>query len=133
MKLNNPHAVEIHMVFKVGHCNGSMSLKILHNNIVISDFERIEQNYLTVDTKITLPCTLSFVTGNKNLETDTRLDENGQIVEDKFIQVTDIRLGRYPVNLEKSFDGQLYWWLPGTVNLHFDESNFLLWHLKNNI
>ena len=133
MKLNNPHAVEIHMVFKVGHCNGSMSLKILHNNIVISDFERIEQNYLTVDTKITLPCTLSFVAGNKNLETDTRLDENGQIVEDKFIQVTDIRLGRYPVNLEKSFDGQLYWWLPGTVNLHFDESNFLLWHLKNNI
>jgi hypothetical protein len=133
MKLNNPHAVELHMVFKIGHCNGSMSLKILHNNTVISDFERIEQNYLTVDTKITLPCTLSFVTDNKNLETDTRLDEHGQIVEDKFIQVTDIRLGRYPVNLEKSFDGQLYWWLPGTVNLHFDESNFLLWHLKNNI
>ena len=133
MKLNEQNLVELHMTFNVGHCNGSMSLTILDNNCVIATFDQINQPTLTIDRFITLPCKLTFITGNKNSLIDTKLDADGKITQDKFIEVTGIRLGRFPVNIYKCLQGQSYWGLPGSVSVHFDESNFLLWHLKNNI
>jgi hypothetical protein len=123
---------ELYMVFHVGHCNGSMSLKILCNDEIIDEFDQIEQKYLIVNKQIKLPCTLTFVTGNKNPATDTLVDADGNITEDKFIEVTDLRLGRIPLDPYQFFKGKSYWGFPGATTLEFQEPNFLLWHLKNN-
>lgn len=132
MKLNDA-AVEIFFEFLIGHFNGSMSLKILVDNSEIFYKEKIEDKILTIQTKIMLPCKISFETNNKNPITDTLLDKNGIIIQDKFIELTKCKLGKWPVSLDKILHGNCYWGLPGLIEVNFDEPNFLLWHLKNNI
>jgi len=133
MKSNKQNPVELHMTFNIGHCNGSMSLTILANDFVLATFEQIDQTTLTINRTVTLPCKLTFITGNKNPLIDTQLDADGKIIQDKFIEITDIQLGRFPVNIYKCLQGQSYWGLSGSVSVNFDEPNFLLWHLKNNM
>ena len=130
---SNDSAVEIFFEFLIGHCNGSMSLKIFVDNSEIFYKEKIKDKILTVQTKVVLPCKISFETNNKNPITDTVLDKNGIVIQDKFIELTKCTLGKWPVNLDKILHGNCYWGLPGLIEINIDESNFLLWHLKNSI
>ncbi len=137
--------VEVQLTFEVGHCNGSMSLQVFGNNQQLFTRNDLTEQQISLDLNLDLPGTIKIVLGNKNNNTDTRIDHNGQVLQDKYIKLSEMTVARVPVKSSVLFDlcnyltetGQqsqdTYWGWNGTVQINLNESTPVTWHLKNNL
>jgi hypothetical protein len=134
---------EIELAFKIGHCNGTMSMQVFVDDVKMSNFDTFNSDSIIVKHQFNWPATIKIVTSNKDLSCDTLVDNNGNIVADKFIQLTKILVDRVDPGMPflnslildtgENKINSLYWGFNGIVNLIFDESDSFLWHLKQKI
>lgn len=134
---------ELDLGFKIGHYNGSMSLEISYNNQVLDWFPTLPDDSLELKYKITLPGKLEFKVANKNINTDTQVDDQGKIIADKYVILKSASLGRVPIQeyqlhrlcLHRGIDGDVvnsnFWGKPGTIKIDFNCANVVTWHFLN--
>jgi hypothetical protein len=134
---------EIELEFKIGHCNGTMNMQIFVDDMPTADYQGFKTDSLVVKQAVNWPAIMKIVVSNKNLSCDTKVDNNGTILEDKFIELTKIIVDRVDAStnyiksivLDTGEDkiNSNYWGFNGTVNLCFDQSDSFTWHLQQRV
>ena len=135
--------VNICFTFELGFCNGNMHMDILVNDNVCYQLRDSQQSDLLVDLDVPWPSVLQFCLTNKNMKTDTEIDQQGAVVKDKYIRVRDIAVGKFPLLERVIYDvcdyiphnqqpcRDIYWAYPGTVTMTLDQASPMHWHLKH--
>jgi len=130
-------STEFEMLLEFGFCNGAMGVNVYADDVLIDSYHGNTSSLVTVRKDINLPCTVKVELSGKTNK-DTRV-EDGEIVEDKYVKLVGMRLGRIPVNDANMFkvcttdDGRndVFWGRNGTVEININEKDFVLWHLRN--
>lgn len=128
-----------------GLYNGSMTLEIFQDNILLNKLENVTKTSKRVCIEVDLPCQLKFVISNKNYNTDTLADSNGLIISDKYVILKHMIVESIPVKIAVLFDicryyknqdtvhvNDTYWGFNGITVINFDAENFIKWCLKHN-
>ena len=85
------------MGFSIGHIdNKTMHLEILDNDIVVYQNHNIVDSKFFVEFESCLPTTLKINVSGKGFN-DTRVDDQGNILSDKFIKLDYLNVDRIPV------------------------------------
>jgi uncharacterized membrane protein len=136
------NTVDLELEFDVGHCNGSMSLTVMYNDSIIDTIENIADNQHVTRTQISLPGVIKILVSNKNMNTDTKVDVHGTVIEDKYIQLKEMRLGRITVSTSvlknlcaythNKTVTDTYWGFPGMIEIKLDQEEVVAWHLIHN-
>jgi hypothetical protein len=132
----------LELQFNVGRCNGSMNMQIFVNDKLAQQYDNIESNTISFKQTIEWPAVVRIQLSNKDNSCDTKVDENGKVVEDKYIQLTKIVLDRLMVNERfmntlglVTADGTkintCYWGFNGHALLTLDQADSFAWHLNN--
>lgn len=135
------NSVDFKVLMSLGECNGFMTSRWFVNGDYIfekSHLSAVDQ----IEFQIKLPCTITIELLGKNSSTDTIIN-NGQIVQDKYIKIDSMWLARHPIpehiymkmcELDTGVDKftTSYFGFTGKVNIHFDESDAIVWHFKHN-
>ena len=135
--------VDLEARFDIGLYNGSMTLTIIVNDEIVHDVRKFTETQHQFRTQIDLPAKIKFIVGNKNMNADTLVDNQGQVLKDKFVKLSRLWLGRVevqPFMLKKHvffnnngvIEQELYWGRPGHAEINFDNSSVVEWHLLNN-
>jgi hypothetical protein len=97
-----------------------------------------------VDIDINLPTTVKIELSGKNYSVDTLVDSSGKILDDKFVQLKEMRLGGIPIeeinlikickyNTDQGKNIQsTYWGFNGLVEIIIDQENFIKYLLLLN-
>jgi len=121
---------KLKITFKFGKCNDRL-MNLTVNDEVLNPVD----NYVLFEKNIQLPEKLSIKTSGKIDGKDTKVDTDGNIVEDMYIQIENISLDDFPLNeiylhqrinllTEKGeTNTSNYIGFNGTVNLDFVEEN----------
>lgn len=136
----NPTLTRLELEFKIGHCNGTMRMQMFIDDTQIADYFDIESDSLKFEHRFVWPATLRIVVSNKNLSSDTQINEDGKIIADKFIELKKISIDGIDANIdfmqrimlntsEEKIKAQ-YWGFNGTVEIAFDQADSFAWHLK---
>ena len=128
--------------FDVSQLHGkSMSLTFL-NNDKIETFQQLDQGVFIYKTDIEFPAKFSIQVSGKG-PNDTEVDEQGNVVKDMCIKLTDINvdgLGCHHVYIHKFINlitasGEQvqtnYWGFNGQVDLDFNYPNSFFWALHS--
>ena len=115
--------------------NGSMSVQIKDQEQVIYSREDLPEGSWRVDLEIAWPTTVNIELSNKG-KNDTLLDEQGMIVQDKAIEVTEVLINNFPIHqdlVDKIFvcrrsgsatsTNENWWAWNGTVQINFDHAS----------
>ena len=120
--------------FVFGKCNGSMNLEVYSNDKLISQYINPIEEKILLTTQIDLPTRLKFVTSGKNHNTDTVVDQNGNIIADKYVILQVFKLGLIVVNSNLLFsicsNNNTFWGFNEEITIDIDEKDFIKWHLK---
>jgi hypothetical protein len=132
--------------FEVGHCNGTMSVDILHKNgrLFYADFT---DDIFIVDVDIDWPDTLRMYLSGKNLSKDTKIDQSGNILSNKYIKLRAVRVLNMDLTEAAMYricnffpqDGQeiseeIFWDRNGYAEIKFNQKNPMRWNFYiNNI
>lgn len=136
------------ILLEFGHCNGTMDLVVKDRHGTLDDIKKINQQQITLNYSIALPNQLVIHLTGKNYTTDTHLDNQGNIVNNKFVKLQQLWLGNIELNPETLIQVCEYqtdrdskkrfstlWDCNGTVTMDFFDktsTEFLL-HLNNKI
>ena len=116
-----------------------MSLTFL-NDGKLESFQQLEEGIFTHETTIKFPAKFSIQVNGKG-PTDTKVDEQGNIVKDMYIKLTDINVDGMSchqqylynsINLTTDLGEKIqksYWGFNGQVGLDFDYQNSFFWAL----
>ena len=134
------NSCKIEIDFEFGSCHGDlMTVEIINGNHV----ETIDPNNPTYKSEIYLPTRLEIRTSGKRMDYHTRL-ENGEIVEDMYVKIQNVRLDGLPLNQNflnkkitlvdenKQSHTTNYFGFNGSVNLNFDEDNVFIQYVLLN-
>jgi hypothetical protein len=123
----------------------SMSIEFIVNGKTVDYYEQINEHIFIWESPFSLPGTVDIKVSNKN-PNDTQLDQQGNIVADKYIKLLDIVVdglacAPYYVNRIKFVTNEgkeiitNYWGFNGTARLNFIEENSFYWsiHTQNAI
>ena len=127
--------------FKIGHYNGSMGLNFFNKDILIKEIPSFTETEFVITENIEFPTTIYFDVFGKD-KFDTDVDENNNILADKYIQLTDLIVDKAPIHILsliklcklETNDKILYnnyWGFNGRVTINFEEVNSFLWHMKH--
>lgn len=145
--MTNFSQCKLRLRFKFGKCNNKLfNVSVIHNNIefeilpylVNEEIVGVYENTLILPTKIVIKAK-----GKNNL-VDTKLDENQNIIEDMFVQITHVSLDDFElsenflykkmvlntVNNEKIVTN--YIGFNGHIELNFNEDNIFSQYLECN-
>lgn len=138
-----PSYINLTFSLEFGQCNGSMSVDILDDKQQLAFLENVTDKSLDFAYKIILPNKIRFNLANKNTNRDTKVDDQGNVIADKYVRLASMSLGGIPIrpvtlfkictyraNDQTRFD--TYWGFNGSVAIDFHEDNFIKWHLKSN-
>ena len=126
--------------FRIGRYNGTMSMTITVNGINCYTAEQFDSDNIVVETLMLWPGIVDIVVTNKGPR-DTRIDNDGNILEDKFIELEQIIIDNMPIpdsvlrNMTQLFtvNGQklstTYWGFNGSIRLSFESNNSFNWFL----
>lgn len=128
---------KISIGLKFGHCNGAMSVDINDQNGVLLQLKDYTEDFINLTYNIKLPNKLTFTLSNKNTKYDTKLNSQGNIIADKYVNLEYITFGYIPIqNIQKIckcssgvFD--TFWGFNGIVEVEFDAISAIQWHLKH--
>lgn len=131
--------VNISIEFEMGYCNGYMNCRILNNNKEIFNIKNHNDKILTLDFATDWPTTLQFELTNKDLKEDTVVDENGNILYNKYMMLKKFAVNNLPLiepNLYKiaKFAGhnETFWDRNETATIELDRGNPTRWLLSLN-
>ena len=128
----------LELKFKISKLNGkSMSLEFFMNGQSIDKYEQLDDGIFTWRSELKFPSILELKLTGKHPH-DTQVDENGNIVADKYIKLVDIVVdglpcAKYYVNkllLTTDQGNEIisdYWGFNGLVKLDFTQANSFLW------
>jgi hypothetical protein len=135
--------IDIDLELRFGECNGFMHVDIYDNDQLIKSIRNSTPHVLQkVNFKICFPNRLIFVTSNKDMNYDTKLNDNGKIIADKFAELTFLSIGKMSVHplvlrdicVFNTANNETYqntfWHTNGVITIDLDEKSFTLWHLK---
>ena len=127
--------VQLTLIGQVMRCNGSMSISIQDQDRTVYSANDLPAGAWRTSFEIAWPTTVHIQLGNKG-PTDTLLDDQGQIMEDKAIEVTKVLINNFPIHqdlVDKIFvcrragstvDTNENWWAwNGTVQIRFDHTS----------
>jgi hypothetical protein len=130
--------------FNFGIHNGSMNLSLYSNEKCLIEYKNVDRSSQHFSTTVTWPTQLKLYLSNKH-SSDTKVNEHGEIVADKYIQLVAMKIGRIPVSVptlfkicryhRDQFDDDVidtFWGFNGIVTIDLDHRDFVCWHLKNN-
>ncbi len=121
--------------FTFGHCNGTMCLEVFDGDKLLKKYQNDSLETETLVAEISLPTQLKFVVSGKNYNTDTKVDEQGNITADKCVILKNLKLGNIPIGVGLLYSmlssKDVYFGRNDTITVDFDEDDFILWHLKN--
>jgi hypothetical protein len=139
-KLNQ---VDFKVTLAVGECNGFMNSCWFVDDKCVAKIMPSQAGDVDVEFSISLPSSIRIELSNKNLNTDTVVDSNGTIVQDKFIMIKNMWLARRQIpaavfmnmcDLKSDTERvkTAYFGFPGVVTICFDEKDPIIWHFKHN-
>jgi len=128
-----------------GLCNGSMTIEIYQDESLIKKLENITTTTNNVSLDIDFPSQLKIVLSNKNYNTDTIVDNNGSIINDKYVILKHMMIESIPIKIDVLFNicqyyknqtddpvNDTYWGFNGFAIIDFDSEHFIKWCLKHN-
>ena len=131
--------VNISIEFEMGYCNGNMHCRVLNNAKEIFDIKNIKDEILKLDFTTDWPTTLQFELTNKDQNKDTIVDENGNILYNKYMRLKNFAVNNLPLiqpNLYKIalFAGknETFWDKNETATIELSEANPTRWLLSLN-
>ena len=129
---------ELEIELELGMCHGSMNVVVSDQQGIIGELIDYQSTQSRISHKIMLPNQLQFKIFGKNYNTDTKLAQDGSILEDKYVKLTKLVLGRIPIGMDKFYKicrfqtdlalDPVYdpaWHYNGTVTIDFDQNNFV--------
>jgi hypothetical protein len=125
---------QIQLFFKFGAVHDSYMTVTVNGVPILPD----HNEQAMIEISVEFPSELIIELGGKNNNTDTLLNDAGEIVQDKFVQLTQVRVDRMNVNdnfLQKwpkvndSFTST-YFGFNGQAKLTFDAPSSFHWLLK---
>jgi hypothetical protein len=137
--MTNTSTVELK--FKVAQLNGkSMSMEFFMDDQTLDRYEQLDNGIFVWSCKLDFPSTIGIKLTNKHPH-DTELDNNGNIIADKYIKLLDIVVDRLPcagyyvnkVMLTTDQGKEIisnYWGFNGFVKLDFTQANSFLWSVS---
>ena len=127
--------VNLTFVCTVTRCNGSMKIEIFDQTRPIYTGENLSDGPLRINCLIDWPTTVNITTSNKT-PGDTKIDNNGNILRDKSIEVTGILINNFPIHqdlIDKLFicqhtgssdiTNENWWGFNGNIKIIFDHAN----------
>jgi len=133
MKKLNRSQVQLH--FKFGQVRDTyMSVRVNGMDVVPAANEQA-----MIEVCVDFPGELLIELGGKDNNIDTIVDSNGKIIQDKFVQLTQVKIDRMNISnhflqkwpiVNNSFT-TTYFGFNGQVRLKFDEPTSFHWLLKN--
>jgi hypothetical protein len=134
---------KIDITIAVGECNGYMNSQWFVDGIPVADIKPTTNDDISVCFDVKLPCTITVLLSEKNMSTDTVIDNAGNVIQDKFISFKKLSLARMPVpehifknfcnyEIENQTLNTTYCGFPGKLTIKFDEEDPIVWHLKHN-
>ena len=125
-----------------GECNGFMNSRWFINGVLAHELTPTVAGSSEIDFVIDLPVEIKIEVWNKNLNNDTVVDSDGNILKDKFLRVDQVTLARLPIGshlFAKMFKihthdkilYSAYFGFPSTIKFVIEENNALTWHLKH--
>ena len=115
--------------------NGSMNIEIFDGDKSIYVGQNLTEGPLRIDCPIGWPTTVNIKVSNKGSK-DTLLDQNGIIVKDKAVEVTQVLINNFPIHQDltdkificrrddSTVDTYENWWgFNGTIKIIFDQLN----------
>ena len=133
----------IKIKFEAGECNGFFDMVIKNETKDLNFSPFISQKQNSVNLDITLPNKIFFHLSGKNHNFDSELDEQNNIIHDKFIKITDLAVDNKPVDadvVKKLFVlktennreiNSVYWGFNGVAELDLSYKTSLDFHLSN--
>ena len=135
-----PIKIELGLLF--GECNGFMNLAVYNQHELLVELNNVKDSKQTLVLDVIFPAKLVFVIANKDMLTDTKVSDTGEIIADKFVQLTKLHVGYCPVAASKLRDICLfepenngviydnYWYTNGKATIEFKDKSFTKWHLN---
>jgi hypothetical protein len=127
--------IQLTLIGRVQRYNGSLTVKIKDQDRVVYTGEDLPEGPWIAEFNIDWPTTIYIQLSNKQRD-DTQLDQNGLIIQDKVIEVTDVLINNFPIHqdlVDKIFicqregsasDTNENWWAwNGTVKIIFDHTS----------
>jgi hypothetical protein len=129
--------------FGIGQYNGAMDIAIHVDNHCVANFNDIQQPTVNFSHYIMWPCTVTITVSGKNLNCDTQVDDLGNIVADKYVELQAVRVDHiepgigFIKSLVLDTGSDLiqarYWGFNGKVVIDFDQDDSFLWHLAQQV
>ena len=127
--------VKLTLICNVICHNGSMKVEIHDQHTCVYTGENLTEGPLQIDCMVNWPTTVNITLSNKG-KNDTLIDEAGEIIKDKAIEVTQVLINNFPIHqdlIDKIFicrregsdrDTNENWWaFNGNIKILFDQPN----------
>lgn len=131
--------VNLSIEFEMGYCNGYMQCKVLNNDKEIFDIKNNENKILKLDFTTDWPTILRFELTNKDPNRDTAIDENGNILENKYMWLKKFAVNNLPLNEPNLYKiavfagkNEIFWDRNETATIELTEDTPTRWLLSLN-
>ena len=127
--------VNLTFLCSITRCNGSIKLEIFDQTTPIYTAENLPDGPVRIDCSINWPTTITIITSNKTSD-DIVVDNDGNIIKDKSIEVTGILINNFPIHqdlIDKLFicqregsskiTNENWWGFNGKIKIEFDQPN----------
>jgi len=127
--------VNLTFICTVTRCNGSMKIEMFDKTQPIYTGENLADGPLCINCLIEWPTTVNIITSNKTPD-DVEIDDGGNIIKDKSIEVTGILINNFPMHqdlIDKLFicqhagsaniTNENWWGFNGNIKIIFDHAN----------
>ena len=130
---------QVKFKFSIGSYNGTMGMKISYKDRVLLSRDSFDEDTFTLEATIDLPGTVCIDLYGKG-PNDTQIDEQGNVLKDKYIKLEELTVDRMPVHIlsliklpELHANNQVtrinYWGFNGQARINFEQSDPFRWHL----
>lgn len=135
----------LELLLEFGHCNGTMDVIVESRQSVIKEIKNCTSETISITTKIALPNTITLRLSNKNYGTDTKLNSQNEIIQNKYVQLKQLKFGSINWDPDKLFHlcayntdqdtntiNTTFWDKNGTITIDFFDKHFIQFHLHYN-
>jgi len=134
---------QVKLEFELGVCNGTMHIDIYEQERLLASNKNIDTSWKT-NFIVTWPSKLTIKLSNKDMQRDTQIDSNGNIVANKYVKLIYMDVNGFALSEPSMYNicqyspngaeqiNEIFWGFPGEVNIHFNQPNPMRWNLELN-
>jgi hypothetical protein len=135
---------QIELEFELGMCNGTMHIEIYCNDQLLSSCYGSDTATWKTNFTVTWPATVTIKLSNKDMRRDTQIDQQGNIVADKYVKLSHMSVNGFALTEQARYKicnyqvaghepvNDIFWGFPGQVHIDFNQTNPLRWQLALN-